>query len=457
MVSSLWRHIDYADVARFCSTAGRHTVALDACAIGMRLHGRTPELLVRRAQANDALGRFDLAIAECVEALKAAPAPAVAAVAAATLTLALESAGSTRAALDTARLTIADTPDAIEPHCAYGDVLARHGDWAAAWPELECHWLSERASMRKRFGYDEWNGEDLTGKRVVVVHAQGLGDLVQMARYLPRLRARCAHLTLECPPPLAPLLSAVPGVDAIAAPGSMTADDADAFARAMTLPRLFAERGDTRIAPYLRVPALQRERWRGRIKRDGRARVGFVWAGNPFHVRDRLRSLPLEACAPFAAIPDIAWTSLQIGPNAGDAQRAPFELERHDDAIRDLADTAAIIVQLDLVIAVDTAVAHLAGALGKPVWLVLAHRPDWRWSHAAETTPWYRSMRLFHAREPGWPGVIADVSRSLAAWSERVERISADTVGKAAERPKVSDTNSRRANVSPARGGLRTP
>lgn len=457
MVPSLQWEMDYADVARFCSAAGKHAVALDACAIGMRLHGRTPELLVRRALANDGLGRYDLAIAECVEALEADPAPDVAALAGAALTLALASAGSAQAALDAARLAISAAPDAIEPHCAYGNVLAWSGDWRAAWPELECHWLTERAAARTRFGYDEWNGEDLAGKRVTVVHAQGLGDLVQMARYLPRLRARCAHLTLESPAALAPLLRDVPGIDAIAAPGAMTPFDTDAYARAMTLPRLFDETGTTRIAPYLRVPALYRERWNGRGERDARPRVGLAWAGNPYHPRDRSRSITIDAFAPLAALPDLAWTSLQFGPNANDAERAPFALARYDDAIRDLADTAALISQLDLVITVDTAVAHLAGALGKPVWLMLAQRPDWRWSRASATTPWYRSMRLFHASEPGWSGVIADVSRSLEAWSERAQPLSADTVDKHVERPKVSDTNSRRAIVSPARGGQRTP
>ena len=243
MVSSLWWLVDYADVARFCSTAGKHEVALESCAIGMRMHGRTPELLVRSAIANDALGRFDRAIADCAEALRCDPSPATTALAGATLALALESAGSPQAAHDAAAMAVAAAPDAIEPHRAFGNLLAWRGDWARAWPELECHWLDERSTLRRRFAMNEWNGEDISAKCVVVVHTQGIGDFIQMARYLPQLRARCMHVTVECPRSFAPLLHTISGVDAIVDPGSAETADYDQFVRLMSLPRLFSERG----------------------------------------------------------------------------------------------------------------------------------------------------------------------------------------------------------------------
>jgi hypothetical protein len=457
MVPSLWWSIDYSDLARFCSAAGKHIVALQACDIGMRMHGRDPMLLVRRAQALDGLGRLESAIACCAEALRLNPEPSVTALAGAVLALALERQGSPRAALDAAAIAVAADPASVEAHCALGNVLAWHGDWERAWPELECHWLEERAEMRERFGGDEWNGESLAGRRVVAVHGQGLGDLIQMARYLPLLRARCAHLTLECPAALAPLLCDVPGLDAMVVSGATQARDVDSFVRVMSLPRLFGERVTSYRAPYLRVPLEASTRWEALRRNDSRLRVGLAWAGNPFHRRNLIRSIALDVCAPFASIPGIAWTSLQIGPNADDAIGAALPLERFDAQLCDMADTAALIGQLDLVIAVDTGVAHLAGALGATVWLMLPQRPDWRWPCSGATTPWYRSMRLFHAGPAGWPGIIADVSRTLRESLLRAQPFSADRVNKSVERSKVCDTKPRRATVSQSRDGLRTP
>jgi hypothetical protein len=152
----------------------------------------------------------------------------------------------------------------------------------------------------------------------------------------------------------------------------------------MTLPRLLDERGMMRrnAAPYLRVPPAYARPWHGRAECGDALRIGLAWAGNPFHKRDRVRSIPLAECAPWSELFGIAWTSLQIGPAANDAVGAAIQLARFDTRIRDLADTAALIAQLGVVIAVDTAVAHLAAALGKPVWLLLPQRPDWRWPWA---------------------------------------------------------------------------
>jgi hypothetical protein len=430
MLPSLWTHADYADVARFCLQAGKHAVALEACEIGLRLRPGDAMLLVRRAQAYDALGDFDGAIAGCEAALALEPSPAVASLAAGVLTLALQSRGRTADALRAARRAIAAVPHALEARCAYGNVLAWSGDLIAAWPELECHWLDERRYVRERFGRAEWNGEDLSGRHVLIVHHQGLGDMIQMARYLPFVRERAAHVTLECPPALMPLVRDVPGVDALVPTGRAVAGAADVVVRMMTLPRLLNERGTMRghAAPYVRVPPAYTQRWHGRADCGDALRVGLAWAGNPSHKRDRVRSIPLAACAPWSEMFGVAWTSLQVGPAANDATVAPFPLARFDTRIRDLADTAALIVQLDLVIAVDTAVAHLAGALGKPVWLLLPQRPDWRWPWAGETTHWYPSMRIFRARDASWTGVVDGVAASLRQWTQVAKRIFADRV-----------------------------
>jgi hypothetical protein len=198
----------------------------------------------------------------------------------------------------------------------------------------------------------------------------------------------------------------------------------------MTLPRLLDERGMMRrnAAPYLRVPPAYARPWHGRAECGDALRIGLAWAGNPFHKRDRVRSIPLAECAPWSELFGIAWTSLQIGPAANDAVGAAIQLARFGTRIRDLADTAALIAQLGVVIAVDTAVAHLAAALGKPVWLLLPQRPDWRWPWAGEATHWYPSMRIFRARDASWAGVVAAVTGSLRQWTHVPKRIFADRV-----------------------------
>lgn len=412
----LWQCVDYDDLARFFVAGGKYASAITACNIGLGLQGDDAALLVRRAEAHDALENYGAAIADCRQALRLSPPARIASLAEMTLALALESIDQTATALDAARTAIALAPDERLPHCAYANLLGWHGELTAAWPEIECHWIEERAAFQRRFQTMEWNGENIIGRRVLVVHAQGLGDMIQMARYLPRLRARAAHVTLECLSTLEPLFRTLPGVDLIARPGSVEPDAFDVFVRMMSLPRLLGETGSPEgNAPYLRVPAEHMARWRSPASVDGALRVGLVWAGNPFHPLDRWRSLSLTDCAPLREVRGVRWTSLQVGPRADEAAGSGHWLERCDGAIADFADTAAIIAQLDLVIAVDTAVAHLAGALGAPVWLLLRPRPDWRWLRKEELTPWYRSMRLFHARRRAWSGVIEEVALRLRA------------------------------------------
>jgi len=408
----LWQCLDYDDLARFFMAGGKYASAVAACNIGLGVHGRNPELLVLRAQAHDAQENYGAAIADCRQALRLGPSARVGALAEVTLALALESIDQTAAALDAARAAIGLAPDEAIPHCAYGNLLAWHGELTAAWLEIECHWIAERVAFQRRFGTTEWNGESISGRRILVVHAQGLGDMIQMARYLPRLRSRAAHVTLECPTTLEPLLRTVPGIDLLVRPGTAGREDFDAFVRMMSLPRLLGETGSIQEnTPYLTVPPEYAARWRRPARTDGTYRVGLVWAGNPFHPLDRWRSIPLTECAPLGEINGVCWTSLQVGPRASEALGAAHWLERCDNAIADFADTGAIVAQLDLVIAVDTAVAHLAGALG----VLLRPRPDWRWLRKGRHTPWYPSMRLFHARRRAWPGVINDVASHLRA------------------------------------------
>lgn len=412
------RSLDYADAARFCNGQGAYTTTIDACRIGLSLDPGNAMLHVYRAVAYDELGRLPEAIADCEAALAIAPRGGPAVFAWITLALVRERLGDTAAALDAARSAIALEPADREAHALLGTLLAWHGDYSAAWPELECHWLDERIAFRRRFpDLTEWDGEPLEGRRLLVVHGQGLGDLLQMIRYLPHLRARCERLVLECPLQSIELVRGLPGIDEVYATGTAPRERFDAFARLMTLGRLCGEDGTPGHSgvPYLRAGPLRGERWAQRLPaRDGGRRVGLAWAGNPAHPNDRRRSLPLAAFAPLGAVPGVRWFSLQVGPRSADPAPPGLSLARFGEELGDLADTAALIGELDLVVCADTAVAHLAGALGRPVWLLLPWRPDWRWSRASRATPWYPSMRLFHANGPEWTEVIADVVAELS-------------------------------------------
>ena len=418
--------LDYVDVARFCNAHGAHATTIDAVRIGLTLQPDNPMLYLYRAAAYDEFGRSAEAIADCEAAIALDPQGHAAVLALITLALVRERLGDHAGALAAAGRAIALEPNDREAHAALGTLRAWHGDYPAAWAELECHWLPERMQFRQRFpDLTEWNGEPLDGRRVLLVHHQGLGDLIQMLRYVPRMCERAAEVLLECPPSMIELLRDVPGIAEIFTFGSAPRERFDTFARVMTLARLCGEDGAPGHSgvPYLAAGATRKQTWASQLAVPaGTRRVGIAWAGNPLHENDRRRSIPLDAFAPLAAVPHVRWFSLQYGARANDAAPPELELTRLADGIGDMADTAAIIAQLDLVIAADTGVAHLAGALGIPVWLVLPWRPDWRWSPNAADTPWYPTMRLFHAAEPSFATVMTQVADALRATMTRTAR-----------------------------------
>ncbi len=253
----------------------------------------------------------------------------------------------------------------------------------------------------------EWDGRNLAGRTILVRAEQGFGDAIQFARYLPAIRQAGGHPVLVCAPSLVPLIQTLPGVCAIT-----TADPPPAYdfwVDQLTLPTLFGTTLDTVPAPdaYLSADPVRTAIWRQRLP-PGR-KVGIALAGNPNHPDDRRRSIGSERIGALAAIPGLSFVNLRHGPSA--AGPGLPDLSRW---MTDYAETAALIANLDLVIAVDTSVAHLAGALGKPVWILLPHAPDWRWLRDRPDSPWYRSVRLFRQPAPGdWDSVIAAVRQAL--------------------------------------------
>jgi tetratricopeptide (TPR) repeat protein len=302
------------------------------------------------------------------------------------------------------------------------------GDYANGWPEYEHRWTTERMARAKpRFHQPLWLGrEEIAGRRILLHAEQGLGDTIQFCRYAPMVAAMGATVILGVQPELRPLLSSLPGVEVI--------DRAEAppifeyHAPLLSLPLAFGTTLATVPAPvpYLRVPPGHLAAWRERLERGngggggegGRKRIGIVWSGNRDHLNDHNRSLPLAMLQPILAL-GLPLYCLQrdLRPEDVTAFALAGSIRFLGAELRDFADTAALIMRMDMVITVDTAVAHLAGALGRPVWLLLPFAPDWRWGLHAESTPWYPTMRLFRQPAPGdWEAVIRRLRTALVAF-----------------------------------------
>ena len=256
----------------------------------------------------------------------------------------------------------------------------------------------------------DWTGESLAGKHLLVRAEQGLGDAIMLARFLPCLAAQAGRVTLHCAPCLAPLLRQL---DVPVVPMDQPPPCHDYAVDQMSLPHLLGLTQD--IIPlaegYLAADPARAKYWQAILPRhDGRRRIGLVWAGNPLHHNDRRRSLPAGVLQPLLALPDTQFISLQLGPRAGE-----YPILDIAPLLTDFAETAAVVAQLDAVVTVDSAVAHLAGALGVPCHVLLSAAVDWRWQLNRRDTPWYRSVRLYRQNRLGdWSKPAHDVLDALA-------------------------------------------
>ncbi|MBS0449585.1 MAG: tetratricopeptide repeat protein [Proteobacteria bacterium] len=309
-----------------------------------------------------------------------------------------------------------------------GFLLLAQGRWHEGWALHEARHdpaLPDNGIPRPDLAMPPWQGDALGGRSVWVWPEQGLGDQIQFARYAALLKDRGAgRVTLVCSPPLATLFGTLANVDAVI-PASVTDNrfavrdtelaSHDAWVFPMSLPLLFDTVPDDVPAdlPYLHADPARIAAWSERCTAPG-LKIGLVWQGNPLHNNDADRSLPgHRTLAPLLTVPGASFFSLQTGAAATDA---PMQRLGHE--LRDYADTAAVLAQLDLLICVDTSIAHLAGALGRPCWLLLpAHKTDWRWLRERDDTPWYpNTMRLFRQSVRGdWAGVIERVRGALVA------------------------------------------
>ncbi|OAN44022.1 hypothetical protein A6A04_09070 [Paramagnetospirillum marisnigri] len=294
----------------------------------------------------------------------------------------------------------------------YGRAQARleSGDFAGGWRDHEARFVGGIALARHE-SRPRWDGEDIQGKPILVWAEQGLGDSMQFCRYLPILAQRGAQVVFEVQPPLERLCrQSLPGMTIVAR--GQPLPPCQVQVPLMSLPRLLGEMPFWPGA-YLRPDPAEAAAWKPRLGPRLRPRVALVWAGSPTHKDDRNRSLPLAVLAPLLALDGVDWLSFQVGEAAAQAEDAPA-LRRLPHGLGDFADTAAALVHMDLVVAVDTAVLHLAGSLGLPAWGMLPFAPDWRWLQGRDDSPWYPSMRLFRqGPSRDWKEVVARLAETL--------------------------------------------
>jgi Flp pilus assembly protein TadD len=332
------------------------------------------------------------------------------------LAAALRDAGAFKEALAEAERSLRIEPENAEARLVAGTVHLAHGDFGRGWACFA--WRHRvRGAPAAAAGPPAWDGSALHGRTLLIRPEQGLGDMIQFCRYVPLIRG--GRVIVVAPPPLLRLLRTLRG-DGEFVPLEKAAQKADVACSVLDLPVLFATTSETIPAtiPYLRAEADAVTKWRRRVNALGGRAIGLCWAGGARYQHDRRRSIQPELLRPLADVSGVHWVSLQKG-----ASRAPdLPLLDWTDELNDFLDVAALIETLDLVVTVDTAVAHLAGALGRPVWLLNRSGGDWRWLLDRDDSPWYPTLRQF--RQPAlndWSSVIANVRSELGKFDNRTD------------------------------------
>jgi tetratricopeptide (TPR) repeat protein len=387
----------------------RPEAALAHLAYAMRL---SPSLRAARANAGlaaNALGMFERIVASARAVLAREPDCAATHAQLGQALVSLGRLDEARAHVDAA---LALAPDDLEALMARSRLLFLSGDWEAAWPAYSVRW--RRAdNPPPRTKVPQWQpGEDPAGLSIFVHAEQGLGDTINFCRYLPVLAARARHVRFGCQEPLVDLLRAsLPGVEVV--PHPQGPGQCARIVPLLDLPmRLGMHDPWWPGTPYLRAEGPPPLSW----PEDGRLAVGMAWAGNPDHGNDRFRSIAAERLVFLAGDPRARIVSLQRQPPDAVRERidaAGLMLDA-GDRLHSFSDSAALVERLDLVVTVDTSLAHLAGAMGKPVWMLLPSAPDWRWGIEGEATPWYPSMRIFRQRVHGdWSAPLAELAAAF--------------------------------------------
>ena len=367
-----------------------------------------------------ALGRFTEAVASFSRASELLPSSPVPLAAKATALLALGNVAEAEA--DCRRALVLD-PAFAAAHWNLALNLLLQGKYIEGWQEYEWRWLKPGFTSPSRHRDTPlWDGSRLQGRTILLHAEQGFGDAIQFVRYASQVAGCGGTVVVECHPQLVSLFKGIEGVQMVV-PFGEPLPPFSCHSPLLSLPRIFETRVDTipsRI-PYISISLDQREKWETLTGTCSQSlRIGLVWAGKSYP--DPLRTCRLEDLDPLATVQNVTFYSLQLGPGAEQVGFPPAGMTLVDltDKIHDFADTAALIEQLDIVICIDTAVAHLAGALGKPVFLMLPLAPDWRWLIDRIDSPWYPSMQLFRQKRSGdWGEVVDRVHVALKEFADK--------------------------------------
>ncbi len=329
---------------------------------------------------------------------------------------AYQSQGDYAKALQCYEKALSLNPKDADAHFNRSLTLLLLGRFDEGWREYEWRWKNKKFP-NLYYKIPQWKGENLAGKRILIAIEQGFGDCINFCRYAPLLKDKGAYVILETHEALNRLMESLPGVDDIMVRDKNTQPPSvDYQVPLLALPQRFGKGIEDipQNIPYLSTNEAESVVGKKKLSVGEGMKIGLVWAGNPSHKRDRCRSITLEQFYPLFELPDTQFFSLQKGKQASELNTCAYPVIDLAVGIENFADTAAIISQLDLVICVDTAVAHLAGALGVPVWVALHMVPDWRWLLERRDTPWYPSMQLFRQHEfDSWEGVIQEMLEKL--------------------------------------------
>jgi Flp pilus assembly protein TadD len=403
--------IAYNNVGLLLSKLGRRSEADDAFARALELKPGNPQIRFNQLMVQP---NGDLAEAGdcCRRALEQRPRdPDIVT----NLGIVLQFSGRFEEARTEYERAISIAPDHVGARFNLSLLLLLQGEYPRGWIEYEQRWKLPEAK-KPSFAQPEWQGEDLDGKTILLHSEQGFGDSIQTLRYVPAMAARGGRVALRLERPLVRLAASLPG-NLIITPTHARPPAFDVWCPLLGLPRILGTRADSIPAhvPYLGVRPTIAERWRRRFSDLDGLKVGLAWAGSPQHVNDFRRSIQLDRLKPLFEVAGSSFVSLQVGPRAADLiALPPGTMANLSAELTDFAETAGAILNLDLVIAVDTAVAHLAGALAKPAWVMVPFSPDWRWMLERENSPWYPTLRLYRQPGPGdWDSIIARVATDL--------------------------------------------
>jgi tetratricopeptide (TPR) repeat protein len=330
--------------------------------------------------------------------------------------------GNYNASIEQYQKAIEIRPNYPDAHYNMGLLLLLMGEFEEGWKEYG--WRFKSKEIADQIGYRDlgipvWNGTPLNGRTILIMSEQGFGDQIQFARYIPLIKEMGGRVLFECHKELMPLFESFEGIDRLLEKpyNSDSGENTDVCVQLLNLPGIFGAKLDNMLAdvPYLKADPGSADKWESRFNRAS-IKIGIVWAGNPKHSNEGNRSCKLSDFTLLSSIPDVELFSLQKDGMNGNYESHLSAMKVIDlgKEIGDFNDTASIIEKLDLVISVDTSVAHLAGSLGRPVWTLLPFIPDWRWMLDREDTPWYPTMKLFRQREPGdWEDVLNRVTVKL--------------------------------------------